>query len=73
MDDAGDRDREHRRRVGVTCDDGIQNGIRVRVSSFLRPHVNSTLTKAKVCGGYVNSCPVVLYRGDVYACNERTR
>ncbi|MBE9528345.1 MAG: branched-chain amino acid transaminase [Proteobacteria bacterium] len=36
-------------------DDGIKNGIRVRVSSYLRHHVNSTMTKAKITGSYVNS------------------
>jgi branched-chain amino acid aminotransferase len=36
-------------------EEGLKNGIRVRVSSYIRPHVNSFMTKAKVCGGYVNS------------------
>ena len=36
-------------------DDGVNKGIRVRVSSFTRHHVNITMTKAKVCGYYVNS------------------
>ena len=36
-------------------DDGINNGIRVRISSFTRHHVNITMTRAKVCGYYVNS------------------
>jgi len=36
-------------------DDGLNQGIRVRVSSFTRHHVNITMTKAKVCGYYVNS------------------
>lgn len=36
-------------------EDGIENGIRVRVSSFTRLHVNITMTKSKTCGDYVNS------------------
>ncbi len=36
-------------------DDGIEKGIRIQVSSFTRHHVNSTMTRAKVCGYYVNS------------------
>ncbi len=36
-------------------EDGIKNGIRVKVSSFARLHVNVTMTKSKTCGDYVNS------------------
>lgn len=36
-------------------DDGMTNGIRVKVSSFTRMGVNSFMTKAKICGNYVNS------------------
>lgn len=36
-------------------DDGISKGIRVKVSSFTRQHVNISMTKAKTCGSYVNS------------------
>lgn len=36
-------------------EDGVQNGIRVRTSSFQRFHVNTLMTKAKVVGHYVNS------------------
>ena len=36
-------------------DDAIANGIRVKISSFTRMHVNSFMTKAKICGNYVNS------------------
>ncbi|MCK4739380.1 MAG: branched-chain amino acid transaminase, partial [Deltaproteobacteria bacterium] len=36
-------------------DDGIKNGIRAKVSSFTRHHVNVSMTKAKVSGYYVNS------------------
>jgi branched-chain amino acid aminotransferase len=34
-------------------DDGILNGIRVKTSSYNRPHVNSVLTKGKITGQYV--------------------
>ncbi|PIP69922.1 MAG: branched chain amino acid aminotransferase [Nitrospirae bacterium CG22_combo_CG10-13_8_21_14_all_44_11] len=36
-------------------DDGLKNGIRVKVSSFIRNHVNSQMSRAKVCGYYINS------------------
>jgi branched-chain amino acid aminotransferase len=36
-------------------DEGIRNGIRIKVSSFLRHHVNIDMTRGKVCGYYVNS------------------
>jgi branched-chain amino acid aminotransferase len=36
-------------------DEGLAKGIRAKVSSFTRLHVNSQMTKAKVCGNYVNS------------------
>ena len=36
-------------------DKGISRGIRVRISSFTRHHVNITMTRAKACGHYVNS------------------
>ena len=36
-------------------DEGLAKGIRDKVSSFTRLHVNSQMTKAKVCGNYVNS------------------
>jgi branched-chain amino acid aminotransferase len=36
-------------------DDALNKGIRVRVSSFNRHHVNITMTKAKACGYYINS------------------
>jgi branched-chain amino acid aminotransferase len=34
---------------------GIKNGIRVKTSSFIRNHVNANMSRAKVCGYYVNS------------------
>ncbi len=36
-------------------DDGIKNGIRVKTSSFIRNHVNSNMSRGKVCGYYVTS------------------
>jgi branched-chain amino acid aminotransferase len=36
-------------------EDGIKKGIRVKTSSFIRCHVNSNMSMAKVCGYYVNS------------------
>lgn len=36
-------------------EDGLKNGIRVKISSFSRHYVNSSMTKAKICGYYVNS------------------
>lgn len=36
-------------------DEGIDKGIRVKVSSYARPGINSVMSKAKVVGNYVNS------------------
>lgn len=36
-------------------EEGLERGIRVKISSFTRQHVNISMTKAKVCGNYVNS------------------
>lgn len=36
-------------------DDGMERGIRARISSFSRHHVNAKMTKGKTCGDYVNS------------------
>ncbi|HEB75837.1 MAG TPA: branched-chain amino acid transaminase [Nitrospirae bacterium] len=36
-------------------DEGLKKGIRVKTSSFVRNHVNSTMSLGKVCGYYVNS------------------
>jgi branched-chain amino acid aminotransferase len=33
----------------------LEKGIRIKVSSFTRHHVNVMMTKAKICGNYVNS------------------
>lgn len=35
--------------------ESLEKGIRVRVSSYTRHHVNSMMCKAKACGGYLNS------------------
>jgi branched-chain amino acid aminotransferase len=36
-------------------DEGIENGISAKVSTFSRHHVNAKMTKGKTCGDYVNS------------------
>ncbi len=36
-------------------DEGINNGIRMKISSWIRPPTNIMPTHAKVCGNYVNS------------------
>lgn len=36
-------------------DHGAQAGARLKISSFVRPHVNSAMTKGKISGQYVNS------------------
>ncbi|NJD56544.1 MAG: branched-chain amino acid transaminase [Nitrospirae bacterium] len=36
-------------------DEGLEKGIKIKVSSFTRHHVNSSMARAKVCGHYVNS------------------
>jgi branched-chain amino acid aminotransferase len=36
-------------------EEGLKNGIKVKISSFIRNHVNSNLSRGKVCGYYVNS------------------
>lgn len=36
-------------------DEGLKNGIRIKTSSYSRHHVNVMMTKAKICGNYVNS------------------
>ncbi|MEN8263566.1 MAG: branched-chain amino acid transaminase [Nitrospirota bacterium] len=46
-------------------DEGIKNGIRVKVSSFTRLHVNVSMTKSKTCGDYVNS---TLAKSEAVAC-----
>jgi branched-chain amino acid aminotransferase len=36
-------------------DEGLRRGIRAKVSTFSRHHVNAKMTKGKTCGDYVNS------------------
>jgi branched-chain amino acid aminotransferase len=36
-------------------EEGLEKGIRVKLSSFIRNHVNSSMSRGKVCGYYVNS------------------
>jgi branched-chain amino acid aminotransferase len=36
-------------------EEGLRKGIRAKVSSFTRGGLNSTMTKGKICGQYVNS------------------
>jgi branched-chain amino acid aminotransferase len=35
--------------------EALDRGVRANTSSFTRHHVNATMTKAKICGNYVNS------------------
>ena len=46
-------------------EDGIKNGIRVKISSFARHHVNVTMTKSKTCGDYTNS---LLAKNEAISC-----
>jgi branched-chain amino acid aminotransferase len=36
-------------------DQGVNLGAKLKISSFIRPHVNSSMTKGKITGQYVNS------------------
>jgi branched-chain amino acid aminotransferase len=36
-------------------EEGVKNGIRVKVSSYNRPHVNATMVRAKTTANYANS------------------
>jgi branched-chain amino acid aminotransferase len=36
-------------------EEGLKNGIRVKISSFSRPHVNATLVRSKTTANYANS------------------
>ena len=36
-------------------EEGLERGIRAKVSTFVRHHVNSKMSKGKTCGDYVNS------------------
>lgn len=46
-------------------EEAIEKGIRIKVSSFIRHHVNIDMTRAKVCGYYVNS---QLAKNEAKAC-----
>jgi len=68
----------NRVRVGVIAwpwgtylgDEGVKNGIKTKISSFTRHHVNATLTKAKTVANYVNS--ILAKREAVLAGYEET-
>lgn len=55
--------KEYPVRVAIACwpwgaylgEEGLSKGIRAKVSSYTRHHVNVSMTKAKICGNYVNS------------------
>jgi len=55
--------KEYPVRVAIACwpwgpylgEDGVSNGIRAKISSYTRHHANVMMTKAKICGNYVNS------------------
>ena len=36
-------------------EEGMKNGIRVKISSFTRPHINATMVRAKAVANYANS------------------
>src|SRR5512147_706592 len=36
-------------------DEGMKNGIRVKISSYCRPHINATMVRAKAVANYANS------------------
>ena len=36
-------------------EDALKRGTRIKTSSYIRHHVNAMMTKAKICGNYVNS------------------
>lgn len=46
-------------------DEGIKKGIRIKVSSFVRSHVNSNMARGKVCGYYVTS---QLAKREAFSC-----
>lgn len=55
--------KEYPVRVSIACwpwgaylgEEGLRKGIRAKIASFTRHHVNVYMTKAKICGNYVNS------------------
>lgn len=46
-------------------EDGLKNGIRAKVSSYTRHHINVSMTKAKITGHYVNS---ILAKKEAKSC-----
>lgn len=46
-------------------DDGLNKGIKVRVSSFTRHHINAAMSRAKVSGYYMNS---ILAKQEAISC-----
>ena len=50
-------------------EDGIKNGIKVRVSSYTRHHVNIAMTRAKVTGAYINS-QLAKHEAKANGCDE---
>jgi branched-chain amino acid aminotransferase len=39
---------------GAYLGEGVNQGTRLKISSYIRPHVNSAMTKGKITGQYVN-------------------
>lgn len=46
-------------------EEGLKRGIRAKISSFVRHHVSGGMTKAKICGQYVNS---ILAKREAVSC-----
>jgi branched-chain amino acid aminotransferase len=46
-------------------EEGLRRGIRAKISSFVRHHVSGGMTKAKICGQYVNS---ILAKREAISC-----
>jgi branched-chain amino acid aminotransferase len=49
--------------------DAIENGIRVRTSSFTRHHINVSMCRGKITGNYMNSC-LALREAHAAGCQE---
>ena len=50
-------------------DEALENGIRVKTSSYTRHHVNITMCKAKANGNYINSM-MALHEAESCGCDE---
>lgn len=48
-------------------EEGIKKGIKLKISSFARHHVNVSMTKSKTCGDYVNS---ILAKREAASCGN---